>query len=185
MNNELSKRFIKDSSTHVININYALKSIHSNTITDFICTSDKGIIITTNNVLSSSDLQEIEKYIRNSLSSDANSISSPRLLQSKSYLKIIGIPYYIDNSNSCLSSDDVQHILTNNYIFNDIVLASKLYIIKVSSKSDMAIIWIDIWDTQNGSNTKKIINRCFNVRSIIAIVRRANMNLQVPQCKNC
>ena len=78
-NNELSKRFIKDFFNHVININHTLKSICSNTITDFIYTSNKDIIIITNNVLSSSDLQEIKKYIKNSLPSDMDSIFSPRL----------------------------------------------------------------------------------------------------------
>jgi len=56
MNNELSKRFIKDLSTHVININCALKNIQSNTCADFIHADSKGVIITTNNVSSNSDL---------------------------------------------------------------------------------------------------------------------------------
>ena len=170
---------------HVININCAPKNICSNTITDFICANDKGVIIITNNVSSNADLQEIEKYVKNSLSSNVDSISSPRLLQSKSYLKIVGIPYYVNNSNTCISSDDVKCILKDSHIFNDIVLASKLCIIKVSPKSNMAIIWINIWDTQSGTNAKKIINRYFNVRSIIVTVKRANMNLGVSQCKNC
>jgi len=46
------------------------------------------------------------------------------------------------------------------------------------------IIWIDIWDTQTGSNAKKIINRWFNVGSYIVTVHGTNMNLGVPQCKN-
>ena len=62
---------------------------------------------------------------------------------------------------------------------------SKPCIIKVSSKLDMAIIWIDIWNTQNGNNAKKIINRYFNVGSIVAMMRGANMNPSVLQCKNC
>jgi len=122
MNNNLSKRFIKDLSTHVINLNRTLKNIWSNTITNFIYADDEGVIIITNNVLSNADLQEIEKYVKNSLSSDADSISSPRLPQLKSYLKIVGIPYYIDNSNSCISSDNIECILKNNHIFNNIVL---------------------------------------------------------------
>ena len=36
---------------------------------------------------------------------------------------------------------------------------SRPRVIKVSPKSDMAIVWIDIWDTQNGNNAKKIINK--------------------------
>ena len=50
MNNEVAKRYLKDMSMHIININCALKNIKSNVIADFICVDDKGIIITTNNV---------------------------------------------------------------------------------------------------------------------------------------
>ena len=62
---------------------------------------------------------------------------------------------------------------------------SKLHIIKISPKSDMAIVWIDIWDTQNSNNVKKIINRYFNVESVIAMVRDTNINPGVSQYKNC
>ena len=119
----------------------------------------KGIIITTNNIASNSDLQEIEKYVKNSLIANNDNISSPKLPQSKFYLKIVGIPYFINKSNTCVTSKNIKCILKNNHIFNDIILASKPCIIKVSPKSDMAIVWIDIWNNQNGNNTKKIINR--------------------------
>jgi len=144
INNELGKRFIKDSVFHITNINHTLKSIKSNVCADFIYADNKGIIISTNNIVLNSDLQEIEKYIKNSFQTNNNNIVSPQLPQSKSYLKIISIPYFVDKSNTCISSEDIECILKNNHIFNDIVLASKLRIIKVSSKSDMAIIWIDI-----------------------------------------
>ena len=112
-------------------------------------------------------------------------VSSLRLPQSKSYLKIVGISYISKRSNIQILSNKIENILKNNHIFNNIILASKPQIIKVLPKSDIAIIWIDIWDTQNGSNTKKIINRCFNVGSFIATVHGANMNLGILQCKNC
>ena len=63
MSYNIAKEFIKDSSSHVVNINCALKKIKSSTITNFICVEDKDIIITTNIVSSGSDLQEIEKYV--------------------------------------------------------------------------------------------------------------------------
>lgn len=84
MNTNLTKNFIKDSSLHIININHVLKAIKSSMIVKFICVKNKGIIITTNNVSLGSDLQEIEKYVKNSLISDADQVLSPRLLQSKS-----------------------------------------------------------------------------------------------------
>ena len=81
--------------------------------------------------------------------------------------------------NTPLTSDVVEIILKNNYIFNNILIASQPRVIKISSKSDMAIIWLDIWDMQSGTNTRGLINRCINIGSFIAIVYRANMNLGV------
>jgi len=40
----------------------------------------------------------------------------------------------------------VEEIIKRSYIINNIILALKPYIIKVSPKSDMAIIWVNIWD---------------------------------------
>ena len=79
MNNDLGKKFIKDSVTHVTNINHALKSIKSNVCADFICTDIKDVIISTNSIASNSDLQEIKKYIKNSLQINDNSVVMLRL----------------------------------------------------------------------------------------------------------
>jgi len=56
---------------------------------------------------SNSNLQEIEKYIKNSLQTNNDSITSPRLPQSKSYLKIVGIPYFVDKLNMHISSKTI------------------------------------------------------------------------------
>jgi len=137
-----ANNFVKDSSTHVVNINRSLKSIKSNIMANFICSNNKCIVISTNNVASPSDLQAIEKYVKSSLCIEAEHIYFPRLSQSKLYLKIISIPYLSKQSNSCIFSDNMEKILKNNHIFNDIILASKPRIIKVSPKSDTSIIWI-------------------------------------------
>ena len=184
MNNNITKKFIKNSSLHVANINCALKTIKSNIIADFIHVNNKGIVITTNNISSESDLQEIEKYVKNSLSSDIENVSLPRLPQSKLYLKIVGIPYISKKTNNWISLDNIKNVLKNNHLFNDIVLVSKPCIIQVSPKSDMAIIWINIWNMQNGTNTKKVINWRFNISSFITTVQSVNMNPGIPQCKN-
>ena len=75
---------------------------------------------------------------------EANSVEVLYLLQLKLYLKIIGIPYLVENTNTSITADFVEAIIKKNYIFNNITIASRPCIIKVSSKSDMAIIWLDI-----------------------------------------
>jgi len=159
MSNNITKEFIKDSNSHVTNINHTLKAIKSNILANFIHVKDKSIVLMTNNVLLDLDLQEIEKYIKNSLSSNTDKVSSARLSQSKSYLKIVGISFNNEKTNSRISLEEIEGVLKNNHIFNNIILASKPHIIKISSKSDIAIIWINIWDTQMGQNAKTIINR--------------------------
>ena len=136
--------FMKDLSTHVSNINRALKYIKSEIVADFICSDNRGIIITTNKVLSMLDLQTIKRYIRNVNNIKSNQIEASRLPQSKSYLKIISIPYFLEDTNTFISADVVEKIIKENYIFNDIVLALRLRVIKVSSKSDMSIVWLNI-----------------------------------------
>ena len=56
MNSEVAGRFLKDSSMHIININHALKNIKSKIMANFIHVKDKDIVISTNNVVSPSDL---------------------------------------------------------------------------------------------------------------------------------
>jgi len=79
MNIEHIKYFIRESSSHVTNINRALKNIKLNIMADFIQTNIKGVIISTNNIISLLDLQEIEKYVKSTLCAVADQIDSPRL----------------------------------------------------------------------------------------------------------
>ena len=79
----------------------------------------------------------------------------------------------------------VKTIIKNNYIFMNITIISRPRVIKIFPKSDIAIIWLNIWDIQSKSKAKGLINRCFNIGSYIPTIKEVNMNLEVPQCKNC
>jgi len=178
--------FMKNSSLHAANINSQLRNAKLEVLTDYICANPLGITIVTSKVCQQSDLLIIDQYIKNSNNVNALQVEESCLPKSKSYLKIIGIPFYPHaNSQEHLTSSDIESILKQNHIFNNISLASRPRVIKVSPKSDMSIIWIDIWDVQSGSNAKMLINRCFNVGWYITTIRGANMNPGVPQCKNC
>ena len=186
MNGDNNSTFMKNSSLYVANINRNLKNSKSEVLVDYIQSDPLGITIITNKVSQQSDLQIIDQYVKNSNNINALQIEESHLLQSKSYLKIISIPFFLyGNAQDHLTSSDVKLILKQNQIFNNITLVSRLRIIKVFPKSDMAIVWIDIWDAQSSSNAKMLINRYFNVGKYIATIRGANMNLGVPQCKNC
>ena len=170
------------------NLNRNLRNAKSEVLVDFIWSDPLGITVVTNKVSLNSDLLIIEKYVKNLENIDSTQAKTSWLLQSKFYLMIIGIPYYSHgscNSQECLSSSDAKDIIKQNQIFDNVTLASKPWMIKVSPKSDMAIVWIDIWDAQSSVKAKGLINWYFNVGRSIAMVRMANMNPGIPQCKNC
>ena len=140
MSNENKSKFIASSSKHIVNINRSLKNIKLDVMADYICLEQKCITIVTNKVALSLDLQVIENYVKNVNSINSKDIDIPCLSQSKSYLKIIGIPYFIENTNIPITLDFVKTIIKFNHIFNNIVLLLKSYIIKVLSKSNMTIV---------------------------------------------
>ena len=107
---------------------------------NFIQADNKGLIITTNKVAFTLDLNTIEKYIKNIDVVNSKDVMVPQLSQSKSYLKILNILYIIENTNASIFSEIVEQILQSTHIFNDVVLISKPRVIKVSPKLDIAVI---------------------------------------------
>jgi len=173
-----------EANAHIFQINMLLKSIKSSTGAEFIRPCPGGVSINTNSVPNTSDLNTIERYLKSINGAGNDEVLAPRLPQSKSYLKITGIPYIQPNGNK-LTSDDIMTTMKQLELFEPVNLAAKPRIIKASPKSDMAIIWFDIWDSQNSSKAKLLINHSFNFSRYIATIRATNMNPGVPQCHNC
>ena len=135
------KKFMENSSLHIANINCSLCNTKSEVLVDFICIDNSYVTVVTNKVAVQSNLYIIENYIKEVEDINILNIDMPQLPQSKSYLKIIGIPFFPhNNSNECLTPNDVKTIIKQNNIFNNIVLASKPHVIKILSKSNMLII---------------------------------------------
>ena len=132
------------SSIHIADLNRSLKNIKSDVIVDYIQLELIGITIVTNKVALSLNLQVIENYVKNVENVNLEYIEAPRLPQLKFYLKIIGIPYFIENTNISIMLDFIESIIKSNHIFNNLSLVSKPQVIKASSKSDIAIIQVDI-----------------------------------------
>ena len=63
MNSDNKKNFMEESSSYVTNMNSILKSIKLDVMIDFVWVNPRGIIIVTNKVASSLDLQTIENYV--------------------------------------------------------------------------------------------------------------------------
>ena len=130
------KRVIASFNIHVTNINRLLKNIKLEISIDFIQTDNKSIIVTTNKVTVTSNLNNV----------NSSNIKSLKLSQLKSYLKILSILYFVKDANLLITiyTYIVERVIQTTYLFNDIVLAFCPCIIKVSPKLNIAIIWINI-----------------------------------------
>ena len=91
-------KFMKNSLIHVTNLNRNLRNAMSEVLVNFIRSDLLGIIVVTNKVSLNSNLLIIEKYVKNLENINSTQVKSSRLLQSKSYLKIMGILYYSHGS---------------------------------------------------------------------------------------
>jgi len=99
MSNDNNNAFMKNSVAHIANINRLLRNTKSEVAVDYIRSNPIGLSIVTNKIALQSDLQIISQYVKKSEDINELQVEEPRLPQSKSYLKIIGIPYY-PNSKS-------------------------------------------------------------------------------------
>jgi len=159
---------VKSAHIYITNLNEYLKNSKADIIADFICMSNNRIIITTNCSVSPSELSRIEDFLKKINNINPDSIKGPHLPKSKSFMKIIGLLYNLEQR--VLTSNFIKGILKETYLFKDIVLASKPHIIKASPKSDMTVVEVDIWNSQNGSSAKNIINCHFNIGQFVATV---------------
>ena len=65
VNSDNIAKFMKESSSHVTNINRALKNAKTEVLVNFIRSDQANITVVTNKVVSLSNLVIIEKYVKN------------------------------------------------------------------------------------------------------------------------
>ena len=142
-----ANKFMLASSKHIVNLNYSLRSTKTDFMVDFIHIDHWDLIVTFNRVASQLEISIVSKYIKNYNNINTNVIQDARLPQSKSYLKVLSIPYILEGTNMPIKSNIIESFIKTSHIFNNVNFTSKSHIVKVSSKLDMAIVWLDIWDS--------------------------------------
>ena len=137
-----TKLIVNSAYTHISNVNKCLKNSKLDIIADFIWITNNGIIITMNKLANVLNLSTIKKFLKNINNVNLNLIKGPCLPKSKLYMKIVGLSYKIEQG--VITSDYIESILKKIHLFKDVMLASKPYVIKVSPKFNMAVVWVDI-----------------------------------------
>jgi len=74
MSTNNSRAIILQSNIHISNINKLLKDMKYEVSADFICFNNKGVTITINKAEASSDLNIIERYVKELNNIDSNNV---------------------------------------------------------------------------------------------------------------
>ena len=74
INNDNKTKFMEDSSTHVSNLNRALRNIKSEVIVDFVHQELASIVIVTSKIALELKLQTIKNYIKNTNQIEAKKV---------------------------------------------------------------------------------------------------------------
>ena len=80
MSTNNTERIMVQSNSYIANINRLLKEVKSKILADYIYSNNKGIVITTNKIAASSNLNIVEKYMKELNNINSNDIMSSRLL---------------------------------------------------------------------------------------------------------
>ena len=100
--------------------------------------------MSTNSVASAAELEVIKQWLKKTAGLGESTEVEPHLSQSKSFLKVLGVPYWDSKSSLSITPAQVAEALSCSSLFESITLASMPCIMKVSPSSDMSVIWIDI-----------------------------------------
>jgi len=103
-----------------------------------------GVSMFTNSVASVAELEVIKQWLKKTAGLGEVTEIEPRLPQSKSFLKVLDVPYWDSKTSLSVTPAQVAEALSSSPLFEGVTLASMPCIMKASSSSDMSVIWIDI-----------------------------------------
>ena len=106
-----------------------------------------SVSMSTNSVVSVAELEVIKQWLKKTAGLGEVTEVEPRLPQSKSFLKVLGVPYWDSKTSLSVTPVQVAEALSSSPLFEGVTLASMPRIMKASPSSDMSVIWIDIWDS--------------------------------------
>jgi hypothetical protein len=148
--------------SHVMNIvNCGLEQNKSKLCIEAITSTSRvsGFTLITIGVANSHDLEILKLYVGCALNTTQD--SDLGIPQSKSCLKIVHVPYLLNNSPitpELMSETMKRHELADNFI-----LAGPPRIARNTKDSDSCMVWFNLWDSQNGKWAVPLVNCHINI----------------------
>jgi len=161
---------VANAASAVQSCNKGLVSARSKLRVESVHKAWDGVSMSTNSIASAAELEVIKQWLKKTAGLGESTEVEPRLPQSKSFLRVLGVPYWDSKTSLPVTSAQVAEALSSSPLFKGVTLVSMPRIMKASPSSDMSVIWIDIWDSQKRSKGKTLINCSFNFERHTATV---------------
>ncbi|KAF5377289.1 hypothetical protein D9615_006460 [Tricholomella constricta] len=142
-----------------------------------------GIILATQSTPTAEDLPVVIDAARSWF--PANTKVTAEIPASRSYLKIVNVPFFQKVGGAPITQDLVESRICQDPVTKNFHLASKPRVSRNSPASDSCTVWFDIWDTQSGANLKQLVNKRLSFGGQICMIRPAEKRPGTPQCQRC
>ncbi|KAF7763792.1 hypothetical protein Agabi119p4_8329 [Agaricus bisporus var. burnettii] len=113
----------------------------------------------------------------------------PNAPQSVAHLILKGFDYYTSQYNKrpedILTGDQVIEAMGSVDQFRGLECVRKPAVVRSRGSKDMAVAFVDVWDTKTGSRTKELVNKVYHIRGKLIKVEYARQREFVPQCQKC
>jgi hypothetical protein len=109
--------------------------------------------------------------------------------QSKAHLILKGFDYYTTRFSKrpedILTGERVVEMMTSVQQFAGIECVRNPAVVRSKGSNDMAVAFMDIWDSQNGINSRDLVNKVYHIGGKLIKVEYARPREFVPQCQKC
>jgi hypothetical protein len=188
LNNDLYPGLFKDMGKVVDGMNKHLTFSHSRIRIQSGQLCQKVVQFYLNIVPTTPEFGRIKECLFKTLDLDleGNNAFAP---QSKAHLILKGFDYYTTRYSKrpedIPTGERVVEMMTSVQQFAGIECVRNPAIIRSKGSNDMAVVFMDIWDSQNGINSKNLVNKVYHIGGKLIRVEYARPREFVPQCQKC
>ena len=150
-----------------------------------------GYVIALTDVPNAKDIATTTEWVHKALPAGTKvQVDKPA---SKSFLKVAGVPYYVDigaaplekKTHPHISPESAKNSLLGSALKERINLVSDPRVVKTAPNSDTCWVYFDIWDSASGFNAKKLIGQTVVINGVPCRIQGANTHVGTPLCQKC
>jgi hypothetical protein len=119
----------------------------------------------------------------------AKGSDDPIAPQSIAHLIMKGFDYFTNVYNrrpeDILTGEQVMERMQGVDQFRGLECVRPPAVVRAKGSNDMAVVFVDVWDSKNGLRTKDLVNKVYHIGGKLIKLEYARQREFVPQCQNC